>query len=102
MNRIKLMLSILLMLAASVGLAAEAIVRLPSEGGASLPYLLSQGEADKPPAAVAVLFNGGGGVVGLNKRIPQPAPTFWSAHVRCLSARALRAPWSMCRLTSTP
>jgi pimeloyl-ACP methyl ester carboxylesterase len=63
---------------ASPGLAAptEAIVRLPSEGGATLPYLLGQDDAH-PPLAAAILFTGGAGVVGLlTKGIPHPGANF--------------------------
>jgi hypothetical protein len=51
---------------------SETIVRLPSEGGSTLPYLLGQDDA-RPPLAVAILFTGGAGVVGLLTRgIPHP------------------------------
>jgi pimeloyl-ACP methyl ester carboxylesterase len=59
--------------------SAEEIVRLPSADGATLPYLLS---ADLPAAAtkpqiVAILFNGGEGVIGLTEKgIPQPGGNF--------------------------
>jgi hypothetical protein len=55
---------------------SETIVRLPSEGGSTLPYLLGQDDA-RPPLAVAILFTGGAGVVGLLTRgIPHPGANF--------------------------
>jgi hypothetical protein len=54
----------------------EEIVQLPSQGGATVPWLHSRDNA-KPPVAVAVLFNGGQGVVGLMSRgIPRPGANF--------------------------
>ena len=67
-----------LVASARPGIAAptEAIVRLPSEGGSTLPYLLGQDDA-KAPLAVAILFTGGAGVVGLlTKGIPHPGANF--------------------------
>jgi hypothetical protein len=54
----------------------EAIVQLQSETGAVLPYLLGWDDGHQP-AAVAVLFTGGAGVVGLLKNgIPRPGANF--------------------------
>lgn len=59
--------------------SAEEIIQLPSADGATLPYLLS---ADLPaptskPQIVAILFNGGEGVIGLTEKgIPQPGGNF--------------------------
>lgn len=53
----------------------EELVRLPSAGGATLPYLLDVDDA-RPPHVLAVLFNGGGGAVGLAQRIPRPGANF--------------------------
>lgn len=58
---------------------SEEIVVLPSANGATLPYLLSAdlpADAGKPQIA-AILFNGGGGLIGLaEKGIPQPGANF--------------------------
>lgn len=53
----------------------EELIELPSAGQARLPVLLSRDDA-RPPRATAVLFNGGGGKVGLSQRIPQPGANF--------------------------
>jgi hypothetical protein len=53
----------------------EEVVQLPSAGGARVPVLVSSDDA-RPPTAVAVLFNGGGGAVGLLQRIPRPGANF--------------------------
>jgi pimeloyl-ACP methyl ester carboxylesterase len=51
-------------------------VRLPSHGDAALPYLRSADDT-REPFALAVLFNGGGGTVGLLSRgIPNPGANF--------------------------
>jgi pimeloyl-ACP methyl ester carboxylesterase len=55
--------------------SVEELVQLPSVGEARVPLLISTDEAH-PPVAVAVLFNGGGGAVGLLQRIPQPGANF--------------------------
>jgi hypothetical protein len=72
-----LALTVLLsLLAPSVRAApTETVVRLASENGATLPYLLSVDDA-RAPAAIAVLFTGGAGVVGLANRIPRPGANF--------------------------
>jgi hypothetical protein len=55
---------------------AEQIVRLKSDSGAVLPYLLSTDNA-QPAEQVAVLFTGGQGRVGLlDKGIPHPGANF--------------------------
>lgn len=72
--------------------SGEEIVQLPSADGAILPYLLS---ADLPTAAtkpqtVAILFNGGAGVVGLNEKgIPQPGGNFLVRWRRSFAARGI-------------
>lgn len=53
----------------------EELVQLPSVGDARVPVLLSRDDA-RPTEAVAVLFNGGGGAVGLLQRIPRPGANF--------------------------
>ena len=54
----------------------EEIVQLPSEGGAILPYLLSRDDTREVKVA-AILFTGGGGAVGLQRRgIPRPGANF--------------------------
>ncbi len=54
----------------------EQMVSLKSDSGAVLPYLLST-DAAQPADAVAVLFTGGQGRVGLlDKGIPQPGANF--------------------------
>ena len=68
----------LLLLACSMAAWAdvvEELVQLPSAGDARLPVLLSRDDV-RPPTAVAVLFNGGGGAVGLLQRIPRPGANF--------------------------
>lgn len=56
--------------------AGEEIVRLPSQGDAVLPYLLSHDPA-REYKVVAILFNGGDGKVGLLSRgIPMPGANF--------------------------
>lgn len=67
-----------LLLAASMAATAavtEDLVQLPSAGDARLPVLFSHDDT-KPPVATAVLFNGGGGAVGLLRHIPQPGGNF--------------------------
>lgn len=53
----------------------EELLQLPSAGDARLPVLLSHDDA-RAPFAVGVLFNGGGGAVGLLQRIPRPGANF--------------------------
>ncbi len=53
----------------------EELTQLPSAGNARLPVLISRDDA-LPPRTAAVLFNGGGGAVGLLKRIPRPGANF--------------------------
>jgi pimeloyl-ACP methyl ester carboxylesterase len=53
----------------------EELAQLPSAGGARLPVLFSHDDAQAPQVA-AVLFNGGGGAVGLLQRIPRPGANF--------------------------
>ena len=53
----------------------EELVQLPSAGDSRLPVLLSRDDAG-PAQAAAVLFNGGGGAVGLRRRIPRPGANF--------------------------
>lgn len=53
----------------------EEVVSLPSAGDARLPVLFSHDDAREPFAA-AVLFNGGGGAVGLLNRVPRPGANF--------------------------
>jgi pimeloyl-ACP methyl ester carboxylesterase len=53
----------------------EEVVHLPSAGEAKLPVLFSHDDAQAPFAA-ALLFNGGGGAVGLMSRIPRPGANF--------------------------
>jgi pimeloyl-ACP methyl ester carboxylesterase len=53
----------------------EELVQLPSAADARLPVLVSRDDG-KPPAVAAVLFNGGGGAVGLLQRIPRPGGNF--------------------------
>jgi pimeloyl-ACP methyl ester carboxylesterase len=53
----------------------EELVQLPSAGEARLPLLIGSDD-ERPPQAVAVLFNGGGGAVGLLQRIPRPGANF--------------------------
>lgn len=70
-----LLLAVLLAGAAAHAELAEERLFLPSAGSARLPVLLSHDDA-RPPVAAAVLFNGGGGAVGLARRIPQPGANF--------------------------
>lgn len=68
----------MLLLAGSMAVRAEVVeelVQLPSADDARLPVLLSRDDA-RPLLAAAVLFNGGGGAVGLLKHIPQPGGNF--------------------------
>lgn len=68
----------LLLLACAMAARAdvvEELLQLPSAGDARLPVLLSRDDA-RAPTAVAVLFNGGGGAVGLLQRIPRPGANF--------------------------
>ena len=70
--------AILLLLTAGASTRAavvEELIQLPSAGDASLPVLLSRDDA-RPPTIAAVLFNGGGGAVGLLQRIPKPGANF--------------------------
>jgi pimeloyl-ACP methyl ester carboxylesterase len=53
----------------------EELIQLPSVGDAQVPVLIGSDDA-LPPEAVAVLFNGGGGAVGLLQRIPRPGANF--------------------------
>jgi pimeloyl-ACP methyl ester carboxylesterase len=53
----------------------EDLIQLQSAGDARLPVLVSRDDS-KPPAVAAVLFNGGGGAVGLLQRIPRPGGNF--------------------------
>lgn len=77
-GRLRRALGIVCLLVASHA-SGEEIVELPSANGATLPYLLN---ADLPAAAppvqiVAILFNGGEGVIGLSEKgIPQPGGNF--------------------------
>lgn len=54
---------------------AEGTDRAGEAAGPRLPVLLSRDSA-QPPHTVAVLFNGGGGAVGLRRRIPRPGANF--------------------------
>lgn len=66
------------LLLAAAGARAEVVeelLQLPSAGEATLPVLVSRDGAREPVAA-AVLFNGGGGAVGLLTRIPRPGANF--------------------------
>jgi hypothetical protein len=61
---------------ATHGAVVEEIVSLKGAGAAVLPYLLSTDE-EHPATAVAVLFTGGAGRLGLlDKGIPQPGANF--------------------------
>jgi len=70
---------LLLLVTAWAGMAQaavrEEIVTLPSAEGTTVPYLRSWDDAAAPRIA-AVLFNGGGGRVGLAQRIPKPGANF--------------------------
>ncbi len=71
------MLAATLLLAASAN--AEEIRQLSSPGGGTIPYLLDADlpEANREVAAVAILFSGGAGAVGLLEHgIPQPGSNF--------------------------
>lgn len=58
------------------GALQEEVLQLPTEDSATLPYLRSWDDA-RQPQAIAVLFNGGGGAVGLLRRgIPRPGANF--------------------------
>lgn len=85
--------TLLLALAAAVPLAANAaiveeLIELPSVGGARLPALLSRDDA-RAALATAVLFNGGGGKVGLRQRIPQPGANFLVRSRALFAARGI-------------
>lgn len=69
--------AVLAVLAQAAGSAPiEEIVRLPSEDGAVLPYLLSTDDS-RPAQVAAVLFTGGPGTLGLlRKGIPRPGANF--------------------------
>ncbi len=69
------LLSGLLLCAGAWAATVEEVLQLPSAGDAKLPVLVSHDDAAEPFAA-AVLFNGGGGAVGLLRRIPQPGANF--------------------------
>lgn len=69
------LLACLLALHAARAEVSEEVVSLPSAGEAKLPVLFSRDDA-QPPFATAVLFNGGGGAVGLLTRIPRPGANF--------------------------
>jgi pimeloyl-ACP methyl ester carboxylesterase len=56
-----------LLLLASVAAAAEEIFEIPTRPGVIQPYLLSY-EPDRKYSAVALLFSGGAGVIGLRER----------------------------------
>lgn len=71
----KLPLLLLLLCAGARAATVEEVVQLPSAGEARLPVLFSRDDA-REPDATAVLFNGGGGAVGLLTRIPQPGANF--------------------------
>ena len=61
---------------ASVAAAAEEIFEIPTRPGVTQPYLLSF-EPDQKHDAVALLFSGGDGTVGLRDRgIPMPGSNF--------------------------
>lgn len=78
MNPVRSILLAALFFLAGIGrlAASEEIVRLPSQDGAVLPYLLSHDPAHEVKVA-AVLFNGGDGKVGLLTRgIPAPGANF--------------------------
>jgi pimeloyl-ACP methyl ester carboxylesterase len=78
MNRIIRWLTAALFLAGAIECRADVIedlIQLPSAGDARLPVLVSQGDS-QPPLAAALLFNGGGGAVGLLQRIPRPGGNF--------------------------
>lgn len=66
-----------LLVAAAVSRAAvvEELIQLPSAGDARLPVLLNHDDG-VPQVAAAILFNGGGGAVGLLQRIPRPGANF--------------------------
>jgi pimeloyl-ACP methyl ester carboxylesterase len=67
---------LLLPVAGARAAVIEELLQLPTEGEATLPYLRSWDDA-QPAVAVAVLFNGGGGAVGLLRRgIPRPGANF--------------------------
>lgn len=53
----------------------EELIQLPSAGEARVPVLISS-DGSRPTQAVAVLFSGGGGAVGLLQRIPRPGGNF--------------------------
>lgn len=77
-GRLRRALGIACLLVASHA-SGEEIVRLPSANGATLPYLLNADlpAAAPPPQIVAILFNGGEGVIGLSEKgIPQPGGNF--------------------------
>lgn len=78
MNRIIHWLTTALFVAGAIECRADVIedlVQLPSAGDARLPVLVSHDDS-KPPVLAAVLFNGGGGAVGLLQRIPRPGGNF--------------------------
>lgn len=70
-----LLAALLLLGSASRAEVTEELIRLPSVGNAELPVLISHDGAI-PPRVTAVLFNGGGGAVGLLRRIPRPGANF--------------------------
>jgi pimeloyl-ACP methyl ester carboxylesterase len=66
---------VMLVPAASAAIVEE-VVQLPTDGAATLPYLRSWDDA-RPPVVAAVLFSGGGGAVGLQRKgIPRPGANF--------------------------
>lgn len=81
-----LLATLLLVGSAARAEVTEELIRLPSVGSAVLPVLISHDESI-PTRATAVLFNGGGGVVGLLRRVPRPGANFL---VRSRSAFAER------------
>ncbi len=69
------LLPLLLLCAGAQAATVEEVVRLPSAGEAQLPVLFSHDDT-REPDVTAVLFNGGGGAVGLLTRIPKPGANF--------------------------
>ncbi len=75
LRRVLLALAALAAGATAPAQTVESVSLLPSHGGAQLPVLFGR-DASVPPRVAAVLFNGGQGVVGLQKRIPAPGANF--------------------------
>jgi len=70
MTRRWMVAALLLVATACRAELVEELVQLPSAGDAHLPVLITHD--DGPPKAVAVLFSGGDGQVGLQKIFPRP------------------------------